>query len=142
KIEQELPADGKVDGFDRGGAALFFDKSQLQAYLDMARLLVREAFPPAPVKSNKNRVLALEDRNLLRRSPKKTTTMQEVLDRGDIHFSDLIAKEPRPLPDVERGPEPPDLNITRDGGIEIVAGWPYADGLGGFKTQQFLQQVI
>ena len=49
KIEQELPADGKVDGFDRGGAALFFDKSQLQAYLDMADLVVREAFPAAPV---------------------------------------------------------------------------------------------
>ena len=68
------------------------------------------------------------------------TTMQEVLDRGDIHFSDLIAKEPRPLPEVERGPEPYDLNVRRDGGVEIVAGWPYADGLGG--GQQMLQKVI
>jgi hypothetical protein len=38
KIELELPSDGKVDGFDRGGAALFVDKSQLQAYLDVARM--------------------------------------------------------------------------------------------------------
>ena len=30
------------DHFDRGGAALFIDKSQLQAYLDMAELVVRE----------------------------------------------------------------------------------------------------
>jgi hypothetical protein len=142
KIEQELPADGKVDGFDRGGAALFFDKSQLQAYLDVAELVVREALPAEPVKANKFRLLAVEDSNLLRKSPKTTTTMQEVLDRGDIHFSDLIAKEPRPLPDVERGPEPYDLNVRRDGGVEIVVGWPYSEGLGGFKTGQMLQQVI
>jgi mono/diheme cytochrome c family protein len=139
KIEQELPADGKVDGFDRGGAALFFDKSQLQAYLDVAELVVREALPAEPVQANKYRALAQEDNNLLRRNP-KMTTMQEVLDRGDIHFSDLLAKEPRPLPEVERGPEPYDLNVRRDGGVEIVAAWPYSEGLGG--GQQMLQKVI
>jgi hypothetical protein len=142
KIEQELPADGKVDGFDRGGAALFFDKSQLQAYMDMAEVVVREALPAEPVKVNKVRVRALEDNNLLHRSPKKTTTMEEVLNRGDIKFSDLLAKEKRPLHDVERGPEPPDLNVQRDGGVEIVAAWPFSEGLGGYRTQQFLQQVI
>ncbi len=142
KIEQELPADGKVDGFDRGGAALFFDKSQLQAYLDVAELVVREALPAEPVKANKFRILALEDSGLLRRSPKTTTTMEEVLDRGDIKFSDLLAKEKRPLPDVERGPEPYDLNVRRDGGVEIVAAWPYSEGLGGGQTQQVLQKVI
>jgi hypothetical protein len=140
KIEQELPADGKVDGFDRGGAALFIDKSQLQAYLDMAEFVVREALPAEPVKANKHRALALEDNGLLRKSPKKTTTMEEVLNRGDIHFADLLAKEKRPLPDVERGPEPFDLNVRRDGGVEIVAAWPYTEGLGG--GQQFLQKVI
>jgi hypothetical protein len=142
KIEQELPADGKVDGFDRGGAALFFDKSQLQAYLDMAELVVREALPAEPIKANKFRMRAEEDNGLLRRSPKKTTTMEEVLDRGDIKFSALIAKEKRPLPDVERGPEPPDLNRFRDGGVEIIAAWPYSEGLGGGQTQKVLQQVI
>jgi hypothetical protein len=140
KIEQELPADGKVDGFDRGGAALFIDKSQLQAYLDMADFVVREALPAEPVKANKHRALALEDSGLSRKSPKKTTTMEEVLNRGDIHFADLLAKEKRPLPDVERGPEPFDLNVRRDGGVEIVAAWPYTEGLGG--GQQFLQKVI
>ena len=140
KIEQELPADGKVDGFDRGGAALFIDKSQLQAYLDMAELVVREALPAEPVKVNRFRAQAVEDSGLLRKSPKKTTTMEEVLNRGDIHFADLLAKEKRPLPDVERGPEPFDLNVRRDGGVEIVAAWPYTEGLGG--GQQFLQKVI
>ena len=142
KIAQELPADGKVDGFDRGGAALFIDKSQLQAYLDMAELVVNEALPAKAVAANTFRVKALEDNNLLRKSPKKTTTMAEVLNRGDIHFADLLAKVPRPLPDVERGPEPFDLNIQRDGGIEIVAAWPYSEGLGGYKVGQMLQKVI
>jgi hypothetical protein len=142
KIEQELPADGKVDGFDRGGAALFFDKSQLQAYLDVAELVVREALPTEPVKANSFRVQALADSNLLRRSPKPTTTMEEVLNRGDIKFSDLLAKEKRPLPDVERGPEPYDLNVRRDGGVEIVMAWPYSEGLGGAQVQQVLQRVI
>jgi hypothetical protein len=142
KIEQELPADGKVDGFDRGGAALFFDKSQLQAYLDVAELVVREAMPAERVPVNQFRIQALEDTGLLRRSPKPTTTMEEVLDRGDIKFSILLAKEKRPLPDVERGPEPYDLNLRRDGGVEIVAAWPYGEGLGGSQVQQVLQQVI
>ena len=44
------------------------------------------------------------------------------------------------MPDVERGPEPYDLNLRRDGGVEIVAAWPYSEGLGG--GQQMLQQVI
>ncbi len=142
KIEQELPADGKVDGFDRGGAALFFDKSQLQAYLDVAELVVREALPAEPVKANQFRIKALDDSGLLRKSPKPTTTMEEVLDRGDIKFSDLIKNEKRPLPDVERGPEPYDLNVRRDGGVEIVAAWPYAEGLGGGQVQQVLQKVV
>jgi hypothetical protein len=142
KIEQELPADGKVDGFDRGGAALFIDKSQLQAYLDAADLVVREALPAEPVKANKFRLKALDDSNLLRRSPAPTTTMAEVLNRGDIKFADLLAKEKRPLPEVERGPEPYDLNIRRDGGVEIVAAWPFSEALGGFQTGQILQQVV
>jgi hypothetical protein len=142
KIEQELPADGKVDGFDRGGAALFFDKSQLQAYLEMAELVVREALPAEKVRANQLRVQALEDSGLLRRSPKPTTTMEEVLDRGDIKFSDLLKNEKRPLPDVERGPEPYDLNLRRDGGVEIVTAWPYTEGLGGSQVQQVLQRVI
>lgn len=142
KIETELPFDGKVDGFDRGGAALFFDKSQLQAYFDVAQMVVREAFPAEPVKTNKVRLLATEDSGLLRKSPQPTTDMKDVLDRGDIKFSDLIKDDPRPLAPVERGPEPPDLNVFRDGGVEIVAAWAYGEGLGGTNTQKILQQVI
>lgn len=142
KIEQELPADGKVDGFDRGGAALFFDKSQLQSYYDIAQIVVREAFPAEPVATNKVRLLGTEDSGLLRKSPKRTTDMVDVLDRGDIKFSDLIKNDPRPLADVDRGPEPPDLNKFRDGGVEIVAAWSFGENIGGVNTQKILQQVI
>ena len=31
RIEKELPADGKVGGFDRGAASLFMDEGQLDA---------------------------------------------------------------------------------------------------------------
>jgi hypothetical protein len=138
KIEQELPMDGKVEGFDRGGAALFVDKSQLQAYLDVAELIVREALPAAPIKTNKYRALPSEN-HWLRRSHSTRTTMEDVLDRGDIQFSDLLNKEQRPLRSVERGPEPNDLNIWRDGGIELVTSSAYADGL---YAGQMLQKVV
>lgn len=45
KIERELPGDGKVDGFDPGGAALLVDKSQLQIYLNVPRGRSRVARP-------------------------------------------------------------------------------------------------
>jgi len=52
----------------------------LQAYFDVAELVVREALPTEPVKTNKVRLLAMEDSGLLRKSPQPTTTMAEVLD--------------------------------------------------------------
>ena len=33
RIEKELPADGKVGGFDRGAASLFMDEGQLDQYM-------------------------------------------------------------------------------------------------------------
>ena len=42
RIEKELPADGKVGGFDRGGASLFMDEGQLDQYLAVANLVLDE----------------------------------------------------------------------------------------------------
>jgi hypothetical protein len=39
-LEQDLPMDGKVDGFDRGGAALFIDGAQLDKYLETADVVL------------------------------------------------------------------------------------------------------
>ncbi len=43
RIEKELPADGKVGGFDRGAASLFMDEGQLAKYLSVADLILDEA---------------------------------------------------------------------------------------------------
>jgi len=50
RIEQELPADGKVGGFDRGAAGLFMDEGQLEKYMAVAEMLLTEAmFHEQPV---------------------------------------------------------------------------------------------
>ncbi len=43
RIEKELPADGKVGGFDRGAASLFMDEGQLAQYMAVADLVLDEA---------------------------------------------------------------------------------------------------
>src|ERR1700689_672551 len=43
RIEKELPADGKVGGFDRGAASLFMDEGQLDKYMAVADMLLEEA---------------------------------------------------------------------------------------------------
>jgi hypothetical protein len=43
RIEKELPADGKVGGFDRGAAGLFMDGGQLGQYMSVADLVLGEA---------------------------------------------------------------------------------------------------
>jgi mono/diheme cytochrome c family protein len=43
RIEKELPADGKVGGFDRGSAGLFMDEGQLAQYMAVADLVLGEA---------------------------------------------------------------------------------------------------
>ena len=140
KIEQELPADGKVDGFDRGGAALFVDRSQLQAYLDVARLVVEEALPVAPPRVNQYHHLASKDRNI-RRPIKKTTTMKEILNRAQ-QYSNIYSKEEPQLAEIERGPEPTDFNVLRDGGVEQVTAAPYTEGLAYLQRGDIPRKVV
>jgi len=140
KIEQELPADGKVDGFDRGGAALFVDKSQLQAYLDVAQMVVEEALPAAQPKVNQYRHLAIKDTNM-RRPIKKTTTMKEILDRAQ-QYSNVYSKEAPQFAEIERGPEPTDFNILRDGGVAQVTAAPYTEGLAYLQRGDIPRKVV
>lgn len=42
RIEKELPADGKVGGFDRGAAGLFMDEGQLEKYMAVADMVLGE----------------------------------------------------------------------------------------------------
>jgi hypothetical protein len=48
-LEQDLPMDGKVDGFDRGGAGLFIDGAQMAKYLETADFVLdKGVFAPKP----------------------------------------------------------------------------------------------
>ncbi len=50
-LEEELPMDGTVDGFDRGGAGLFVDEAQLSKYLELTDRVVNDVlFAPEPKK--------------------------------------------------------------------------------------------
>jgi hypothetical protein len=48
-LELDLPMDGKVDGFDRGGAGLFIDGAQMAKYLETADFVLGNGvFAPKP----------------------------------------------------------------------------------------------
>lgn len=48
-LELDLPMDGKVDGFDRGGAGLFIDGAQMAKYLETADFVLdKGVFAPKP----------------------------------------------------------------------------------------------
>jgi len=48
QVREQLPADGKAEGFDRLGSALFFDETQMEQYLAAADLIARKAIQDAP----------------------------------------------------------------------------------------------
>jgi hypothetical protein len=51
-LTDELPPDGKLDGFDRAGATLYVDQSQLAKYFELAeRVLGEQVFRPKPAAS-------------------------------------------------------------------------------------------
>jgi hypothetical protein len=50
-LEQDLPMDGKVDGFDRGGAGLFIDGAQMARYLETADVVLSKGVFAAKPKS-------------------------------------------------------------------------------------------
>jgi mono/diheme cytochrome c family protein len=55
-LEHDLPMDGKVDGFDRGGAGLFIYESQLVKYLETADLVLSKGvFAPKPAQITSGR---------------------------------------------------------------------------------------
>lgn len=116
-LEKELPADGKVDGFDRGGAGLFVDRSQLQAYLDSARLVVDAALPRTAPEINKFHLDAIHDTSLLRREP-GTMSVRQILDMGDYKLTTILDREEELERQIVRGPGINDFNFVRDGGVE------------------------
>jgi len=141
KIERELPSDGKVDGFDRGSAALLVDKSQLQVYLDVARLVVAEALPAQPPKVNKYRIQAAKDNWLTQVSPAKTK-IRDLLSPGilaAIDYRYLILDQKELDREVETGTQVNELTVRRDGGLEVFAS---SNVLGYFERVAQPKQVV
>ncbi len=52
-LVEELPGDGKAEGFDRLGVALFFDQTQIERSLAVAKQIAERAIVTAPPKVNR-----------------------------------------------------------------------------------------
>jgi hypothetical protein len=119
-LEEELPMDGKVDGFDRGGASLFIDEAQLVKYLEVAELVLnREVFAPQPKMVNK-KYLAREGRWLYPKYEDKFTEL--------MPWTNEYGKRPRDRVTVEMGPTG---NTVKNGGREyITAGKNWGGEIG------------
>jgi len=77
KLKRELPADGKAEGFDRIGSALFFDQTQMLGYLDWAGQIAREAVQSAPPKAE---TYVYEAEKHLNRNEGPTTEVAQAID--------------------------------------------------------------
>jgi hypothetical protein len=76
KLKRELPADGKAEGFDRIGSALFFDQTQMASYLEWAAGIAAEAVQSAPPPST---VYVYEaEKHLNRNEAAKTEVAQAI----------------------------------------------------------------
>jgi hypothetical protein len=77
KLKRELPADGKAEGFDRIGSALFFDETQMLGYLDWAAQIAREVVQDAPPQS---RTYVYEAENKLSKNEGSTVEVAQGID--------------------------------------------------------------
>lgn len=76
KLKRELPADGKAEGFDRIGSALFFDQTQMASYLEWTAEIAREAVQDAPPTSS---VYIYEAEKHLNRNESATTEVAQAI---------------------------------------------------------------
>ncbi|MCE9534680.1 MAG: DUF1592 domain-containing protein [Planctomycetes bacterium] len=100
-LTEELPADGKAEGFDRLGVALFFDQAQIERSLAAAEKIASKAIVTEPPKVNR-RFSNYDD--LRKRPPPE---MVEV-------FPGFTHKIPRGAKD----------RIVKDAYIEHIQGYP------------------
>lgn len=133
RIEKELPADGKVGGFDRGAASLFMDEGQLDRYIAVADMVLAEGvfaqkpevtkltWDPTAVKYVHGIGVAYKDETgkILDDNPTPgfVATLKEPLRTIYVDtFNDRNSKEKRYVP---HGPFPWTL---KNGGIEYLSG--------------------
>lgn len=98
---EEMPADGQAEGFDRLGAALFFDQTQIERSLAVAEKIAARAIVGEPPKVNR-----LVDRfDFLRRRPPP----------------DMVEVFPAFTHTIPRGAED---RIVRADHVEFIQGYP------------------
>jgi len=100
-LTEDLPGDGKAEGFDRLGVALFFDQTQIERSLDVAAKIAAKAIVAEPPAMN-HQVNIFDE---LRRRPPK----------------DMVEVFPAFEHQIPRGAE--DL-FVRPGYIEYLQGYP------------------
>jgi hypothetical protein len=112
-LKDELPGDGKAEGFDRLGSALLFDETQLSAYIALAgkiaeKAIVADERPPTAAKRS------IEALNLYHKPPEKAEIIQ-------YHPETSIAHGPA----VAQG---------RPNGVLYIGapGYAFKEGFGGF----------
>jgi mono/diheme cytochrome c family protein len=133
RIEKELPADGKVGGFDRGAASLFMDEGQLDRYMVVADMVLAEGvfnekpearkltWDPSAVKYVHGIGVAYKDESgkIMDDNPTPgfVAALEEPLSTIYVDdFNDRKSKERRYVP---HGPFPWTL---KNGGIEYLSG--------------------
>jgi hypothetical protein len=133
RLEKELPADGKVGGFDRGAAGLFMDEGQLGQYLAVADMLLDEAVFNEQPKTQRLVWDAMKEKHIHgigvsykdeagnviddNPTPEFVASIREPLSRIPIdNFDQWNAKEKRYVP---HGPMHFEV---KNGGIEYLSG--------------------
>ncbi|HEX8912225.1 MAG TPA: DUF1592 domain-containing protein, partial [Humisphaera sp.] len=114
-LKDDLPADGKAEGFDRLGAALLFDETQLSAYLSIAQRVAEKAVvaDERPAAASRRSVDA---KKAYRPAAEKTEIIQ-------YHPETAI-------------PSGPGIAEARPNGVELIStpGFGFRDGFGGIPN--------
>ncbi len=119
-LEDELPPDGKVDGFDRVGASLYIDQSQLAKYLELAeRVLSQKVFAPQPKASVPVKDIARDMRWGRESQDGKLTKLTVTGPFGELFFPPNSWN--RTLAMLPTGAR---IYELKNGGIEYLAGGP------------------
>jgi len=114
-IEAELPGDGRAEGFDRIGAALLFDETQLTTYIDQAGVIAAKVVLESDAEP----------------TPAKVHREFETQYRPPKQGEELIQYQKDTL--IPLGPAP---DLLREGGVEFynLNSSNKTEGFGGFGS--------
>ena len=131
RIEKELPADGKVGGFDRGATGLFMDEGQLTQYINVADMVLGEAVFLEKPETHKHVWDTIKEKHIHGIGVSWKNEKGEVVD--DNPTPEFVSKIKEPLAGINL--EDPDLPgakryvphgefyfSAKNGGVEYLSG--------------------